>query len=604
MRKALRHIEHSLVAGRQNGSNPFTPGRRGPAEIDGNVKYLAAQTNDQLALSMGLQLIVKPPQNPPLRSGVVVLDETPRDRGSEVRLLVQLNKEAAGVLKHLSLNYQNVRDLQWLKPKGHSHCDCRQRSGIGRLFCGKSADLPIPGSPYRQIRPKQHWRHPTVHKRVAIVGFGYIGVCIGAVLAEKRYQVVGIDTRPEVVDRTTRGEVEVKEPGLGDLLRDAVGRGSLTATTDYSEIAGCDVIVVTVGTPLNENMEPDMRQIVAACTEVERHLQPQQIVILKSTLPPYATERTLRPILEAGGLTAGEDFYLAFCPERLAEGNALRDFRTLPVVVGGINQESTRYVAAFWREALDVPVIEVSDARTAEMTKLADNLWIDVSIAVANDLARLCEKLEVDVLEVISSANTLKKGDHNVNILLPSMGVGGSCITKDPWFVHHLGLQFGLDLRTPVTSRSINEEMPHYTFELIERELSAVGKDLARASVAVLGLAFKSNTGDVRFTPTKKTIELLEKSGCQLKICDPWVTEADALTVTEIPLTPTIDAAIRGADCVAFLVGHDDFRRVALEEIAELTNEACVILDGRMYFSRDQIRTMQRLGLRYRGIGR
>lgn len=441
-------------------------------------------------------------------------------------------------------------------------------------------------------------------RKIAIIGFGYIGACIGATLAEKRYEVVAIDTRDEIVEEINRGEISVNEPGLGDLIRESVSAGRLSATQDYGAVEEADVVLITVGTPLGENLEPDTSQITTAARRVAEHLRPSQIVILKSTVPPYTTERIVRPILEESGFIAGRDFYLAFCPERLAEGRALHEFQTIPVVVGGVNRTSTEAAASFWREALDVPVHELSNARTAEMTKLADNLWIDLSIALGNELALLCERLEIDVLEVVESANSLQKGKYNVNILSPSMGVGGSCLTKDPWFVHHLGEQHGLELRTPVVSRTVNDSMPAHTFELIERGLMAAGKKIEHAKVAVLGIAFKNNTGDVRFTPTKGTIDLLAKSGCALSVCDPWVNERDALSVTDVTLTPSIEETIKDADCVAFLAGHDEFRRLDFEDVAELTNPGCLIVDGRMYFPRSQIERMHELGLRYRGIGR
>jgi UDP-N-acetyl-D-mannosaminuronic acid dehydrogenase len=346
-----------------------------------------------------------------------------------------------------------------------------------------------------------------------------------------------------------------------------------------------------------------MGQIEAAAQAIGQHLRPGHNVILKSTLPPFATERTVKPILERGGLVAGRDFFLSFCPERLAEGRALHEFETIPVVVGGVDAASTAAGVAFWHEALEIETIPVQSAHTAEMVKLACNLWIDLNVALANELAVLSDSLSVDVLEVIDAANTLPKGQHHVNILAPSIGVGGYCLTKDPWFVHHMGRQFGLDLRTPVTSRMVNDGMPRFTFGLIERELQALGKPLAESRVAVLGIAFKNNTGDVRFTPTKETIALLEESGCDLVVCDPWVNDEDAREVTSVTLTQDIWEAIDGADCVAFFTGHDDFRRIPMDALAARAPGA-LVLDGRMYFSREQITEMTELGLRYRGIGR
>ena len=440
-------------------------------------------------------------------------------------------------------------------------------------------------------------------KTVAVVGFGYIGACIGAVLADKRYRVIGIDNREDIVAEINRGETSINEPGLAPLIRDAVGHDRLCASTDYARVAEADVIVVTVGTPLGEHYDPDMGQIEAAVEGVAAHLKRGHNVILKSTLPPFATERTVKPILERGGLRAGEDFALSFCPERLAEGRALHEFETIPVVVGGVDPVSTRRAAAFWREALEVETIEVASAHTAEMVKLTCNLWIDLNVALANELAMLSDRLEIDVLEVIDAANTLPKGQHHVNVLMPSIGVGGYCLTKDPWFVHHMGQQHDLELKTPVTSRTVNDQMPRFTFGLIERELAALGKGLPTSRVAVLGMAFKNNTGDVRFTPTREAIALLAQSGCDLVVCDPWVSPRDARQVTDAALSDDPAAAMAGADVVAFFTGHDDFRRIPIEEIAERAPGA-IVIDGRMYFTRDQIRRMEELGLHYRGIGR
>ncbi len=445
----------------------------------------------------------------------------------------------------------------------------------------------------RKLRTKQ--------LKIAIVGFGYIGTCIGAVLAEKGYKVIGIDTKKETVKEINNGKTSINEPSLKELVKKNVHKKHLSSTTDFSSIKEVDVIIITVGTPLGNNYEPDMGQITAASEEVSKYLRNGHVVILKSTVPPYTTENVVKPILEQ---SQSADITLAFCPERLAEGRAIKELQTIPVVIGGMNEESTEIAALFWEGALGVKTIKVSNARTAEMTKLADNLWIDLNIALANEIAMLCDKLDIDALEVINAANTLPKVKHNVNILIPSMGVGGYCLTKDPWFVYHLGKKYGLDLKTPVTSRTINDTMPYYTFELIKKELEKQGKKLKGSKIAVLGIAFKSNTGDCRFTPTKYTIELLEKSGCELSICDPWVTEWGAHRVTSRKLVPTIEEAIKNADCVVFLTGHVEFKEFPIEKITRLAKPNAVILDGRIFFTKEQIKKIKGYGLIYKGIGR
>ena len=438
--------------------------------------------------------------------------------------------------------------------------------------------------------------------RVAVVGFGYVGACVGAALAARRYQVIGIDSRTEIVEGINRGEVTISEPGLGDLVRQSVSDGHLTASTDISLIADVGVVIVTVGTPINDDV-PDTSQVIKVCEQLVSHLQKGQLVILKSTVLPFTTERTLLPILESTGLKVGEDFYLAFCPERLAEGRALKELQILPVVVGGVEPESTKRAAEFWEEALELPTIRVANARTAELSKLADNLWIDVSIALGNELALLSDSLDVDVLEVIEAANSLPKGRHHVNILLPSVGVGGSCLTKDPWFVDHLARENGIELKLPATGRAINDAMPGHTVRLIDEELKARGKKLEDSSVAVLGLAFKDNTGDIRETPAKPVVQLLEESGCDLRVFDPLVTDEAVATITSLAPSTDVEDAMSGADCVAFLTGHDDFRRLTIEEIADAAPGA-VVIDGRMYFDHDHISQMRDAGLHYRGIGR
>ncbi len=283
---------------------------------------------------------------------------------------------------------------------------------------------------------------------IAVVGFGYIGTVIGAVLADRGWPVTGIDVRQSVVDEINLGKSTVPEPGLGELVSNNVRVGRLRATTDFGAIADNDFVIVTVGTPLGPDYEPIVDDIKAAARAVGEHLRPGHLVILKSTVPPDTTEKLVQPILEeTSGLRAGVDFGLAFCPERLAEGQAIHELTSIPVVVGAVDERSARACSTLWRHALGVDSIVVDDPRTAEMVKLADNLWVDLNVALANELAKVCDRLGMDALQVIEAANIDAEGRQpHVNILRPSMGVGGYCLTKDPWFVNHLGQSVGLDL--------------------------------------------------------------------------------------------------------------------------------------------------------------
>jgi UDP-N-acetyl-D-mannosaminuronic acid dehydrogenase len=436
-------------------------------------------------------------------------------------------------------------------------------------------------------------------EKIGIVGFGYIGCTIGAVLAERGHEVVGIDSNTALIDTVRAGKSPFNEPGLQELIACSVGAGRLAVAQDYAPLATCDVVLVTVGTPLSDDGVADLTQIRRAAEQMAPHLRDGQLVILKSTVPPTTTSEVVQPILRARA-----DVLLAFCPERLAEGNAIRDLKSIPVVVGGVDERSTEASAGFWRRALGIEVITVANDRAAEMVKLADNLWIDLNIALANELAKLCDKFGLDALQVIDAANTLPKVGYNVNILVPSLGVGGYCLTKDPWFVHRMGQDMGIELETPKTSRRVNDGMPDYAVSLIDAALLKDGAKAGDLEIAVLGIAFKTNTGDCRFTPTKPAIEALQRRGYRLRICDPYVRAEDALGVTPVPLTQDIEAAVEGADCVAFFTGHDVFKAFAIERLAELAKPGALVFDGRMFFPREAIGRIESLGLRYKGVGR
>lgn len=439
---------------------------------------------------------------------------------------------------------------------------------------------------------------------VGIVGFGYIGSCIGSVLADRGFRVIGIDTNSRLIEEVNNGRISIHEPGLKELMSKSAKSKKLRATSDFSSLQNTDIIIVTVGTPLSNNYAPDMSHIISASDSISKNLRKGHLVILKSTIPPGTTEGIVKKILEKSGLKAGIDFGLAFSPERLAEGSAIKELTSIPIIVGAINEKSSEITSKFWELALGVKSIIVPNAKTSEMAKLADNLWIDLNIALGNELAMLCDKLGIDALEVIKSANTLPKVNYNVNILMPSMGVGGYCLTKDPWFVYSIGKSHNLDLKSPVTSRRINDAMPAYTFGIIKSSLQELGKKIENSKVAVLGISFKSNTGDCRFTPAKYAIELLERSGCKLAIYDPLVGEKDAKTVTRIPMSSSIEEAVKNADCITLFTGHKELKNFPLERLKKLANEKCCLIDGRNIYSREEMTKIKKLGFLYKGIGR
>ncbi|WP_117208750.1 nucleotide sugar dehydrogenase [Allorhizocola rhizosphaerae] len=438
--------------------------------------------------------------------------------------------------------------------------------------------------------------------RVAVVGLGYVGIPLAATLAERGAEVVGVDINADLIAELSQGRCRMREPGLEDLVSAQVAAGRLRVTGDCAAVAGCDVVLVTVGTPIRDDGSLAGDQLQQACLELGRHLRAGQLVALKSTVPPGTTRELVLPLLERGGLAGEIDFGLAFVPERLAQGSALRDLRTLPVVVGGLGTGSAASVAAFWRRAMGVDVVVVESLEAAEIVKLASNWWIDLNIALANELAMFSELFDVDVLDVIAAANTIPKGNGKVNILLPSVGVGGSCLTKDPWMVAHTARRRGLEIRTVPAGRGVNDGMPRYTAQLVIDELRRLGKDPASATVAVLGLAYKNDTGDLRATPVVPAVAALAASGATVRLYDPLADPIEVKAAFGIAPAPSLVNAVADADCLAILALHKEF--ADLDFAALPVAKQCVIVDGRAHYPKEKVALLDELGYVYRGIGR
>jgi dTDP-alpha-D-glucose dehydrogenase len=439
---------------------------------------------------------------------------------------------------------------------------------------------------------------------VAVVGFGYIGSCLGVALADRGMRVVAVDSDTSLVRDLRAGRVGVPEPGLAEAIRRLAGSGRIRFEDDYDAIREVDVVVVTVGVRGDVNGALLTSELVPVCRAIAERLRHGQLVILRSTVPPGVTRQLAVPLLETSGLREGVDFGVAYCPERLAEGTALAQIRELPVVVGGCSPSSAAAAAEFWRDALGVEAQVVGTVEAAEIVKLATNWWIDSNIAMANELARFCTAYGVDVLEVVAAANELPKGNGNVNILLPSVGVGGACLTKDPWMAWRAAKRQGVRLRTIETARRVNDGMPEFACERISSGLLKLGKELASAIVAVLGVAFKNDTGDLRRTPVKPVVAGLRSAGADVRLFDP-VADPDAIEA-ELggPPVATLGEAVAGADAVAVLAGHRQFHDIDFAWLREQVSMPCLLFDGRMYYPPETVRQIERAGLDFCGIGR
>ncbi|HUZ23238.1 MAG TPA: nucleotide sugar dehydrogenase [Streptosporangiaceae bacterium] len=437
---------------------------------------------------------------------------------------------------------------------------------------------------------------------VALVGLGYVGSCIAATLADRGLDVMGVDTDALLIEEMNSGYLRFRELELEETFFQAMAAGRLRVTTDYAAVSAAAVVVIAVGTPVSDDGSLASAQLRSACLALSGHIRPGQLLMLKSTVPPGTTRQLVLPLLETGGLAGGADFMLAFSPERLAESAAMAELRTFPIVVGGVDERSTREAARFWERALGVTVLPQDSLEAAEIVKLADNWWIDLNIALANELAKFCSLYGVDVMDVIAAANSIPKGNGHVNILLPSVGVGGSCLTKDPWMVWQSARRRNLEIRTAQVSREVNAAMPAYTAQLIIDELVSRGRDPDTATVAVLGVAFKNNTSDLRATPAQAAIAALTKAGVQVRVYDPLVDAAQAQELLDIRPAATLHEAVRGADCVAVFALHREFEDIDFAALPVAAS--CLVLDGRAYYSKEKIALLRRLGYGYRGIGR
>ena len=438
-------------------------------------------------------------------------------------------------------------------------------------------------------------------KSVSVVGAGYIGSVLAAVLADRGLLVTAIDNNPKIIEFYKKGESPVNEPGLNSLIKKVVSNGQLKASSAISEIRKSQVILITVGTPLKEDGTADKSAIKSAVNAMAPYVKDGQLIIVKSTVPPFTTENEV-----AKPLRSFADVDVAFCPERLAEGNAINELRTIPVIIGGVDQKSTQKAKKFWNEALDVECLEVENSNASELVKLANNAWIDLNIAISFELAKVADNLGIDILPIIKAANSLPKGENKVNILLPSIGVGGYCLTKDPLFLNAFANSFGSSFKTSLTSREVNESMPIYSAEKIYRLISNIfpADKPQNINIAVLGLSFKNNTGDCRFTPTLPAINFLLDKGYQIMTFDEKVSETDYNLFKGVKKCKSIQEAISNCHVLAFFAGHKEFHDITVNDMKKYLKAGAIIFDGRMFFSKTKIKSFKDAGFNFIGVGR
>lgn len=405
--------------------------------------------------------------------------------------------------------------------------------------------------------------------RVAIVGLGYVGLPLAVSFAEAGLQVTGLDVQLKRVDQVNQGLSHIVDIP-NERLSAVVSAGLLRATREQDRLREVDAICICVPTPLSRARHPDLSYVIREGEELSTRLQRGQLVVLESTTYPGTTRQVLQPILERSGLKAGQDFYLAFSPERVDPGSRNFTIKNTPKIVGGIDAESTRMARLLYEQVAD-RVVPVSSPDTAEMTKVFENVFRSVNIALVNEMAQLCENMGVSVWEVIDAAATKPFGYMP---FYPGPGVGGHCIPLDPYYLADKALEFDFHVRFIELAAEINERMPYYVLLRVMEVLNVRGKSLKDAPILVLGVAYKKDVGDDRESPSLKLVELLLAKGADLRYNDPHMPgiTIGGRTLQSVELT---DEALAEAECCILATDHSAYD---LEHIAA---HARVLFDAR-----------------------
>ncbi len=382
---------------------------------------------------------------------------------------------------------------------------------------------------------------------VGVIGLGYVGLPLAVAFAEAGHDVVAVDLAPERVAKLRRGESYIEDIP-SDRLQAVSHR--ITPDTAYEPLAGTDAVIVCVPTPLSENREPDLQPLRAAGWSLSRILRPGQLVVLESTTFPGTTRDLLAPILEkTSGLKAGVDYPLAFSPERVDPGRTDYTLRTTPKVVGGLTESCGDAAEALYAEVCD-EIVRVSSPEVAELTKLHENIFRSVNIAMVNEMSMLCERMGIDIWEVVDAASTKPYGFMRFE---PGPGMGGHCLPVDPFYLSWQARKFDLTTRFIELAGEVNQEMPYECVNRVVRALNDDGKPVRGSRIAILGVSYKAGVGDVRESPALKIITLLREMGGDVVYSDPYVPTLGANLVSVSP-----EDAVDGCDAAVIATAHPD----------------------------------------------
>jgi UDP-N-acetyl-D-glucosamine dehydrogenase len=389
---------------------------------------------------------------------------------------------------------------------------------------------------------------------IGVVGLGYVGLPLAVEKAKAGYKVIGFDVQQKRVDMVNDGINYIGDV-VDEELKQIIQSGQLSATVDYSKIAEVDAVAICVPTPLDKYQQPDTTYVEASGKEIAKFLHPNMLVVLESTTYPGTTEEVLQPILEGTGLKVGEDFYLAYSPERVDPGNKTFNTKNTPKVVGGVSPTCTKVAAAMYRSVLEGDVHEVSSPKIAEMEKILENTFRNINIGLANEMAILCNKMGIDLWEVIEAAKTKPYG---FMAFYPGPGLGGHCIPIDPFYLTWKAREYNYHTRLIEVAGEINNEMPNFVVDRTMKILNRYQKSLSGAKVLVLGVAYKKDIDDYRESPVMEIIKLLESYEANFELVDPHISSfrLDNKNYETVALT---EEKLKEADLVLITTDHSAF---------------------------------------------
>ncbi len=423
-------------------------------------------------------------------------------------------------------------------------------------------------------------------KTVTIVGLGYVGLPLACLCAVKGLKIYGLDVDKNKIDLVNKSQSPIKDEYVESRLK----RVKILATTNADEcIPNSEIVIVCVPTPVDKNNSPDLTALMNAVSTISKHIKLGTLLVIESTIYPGTVEEIVVPILQKQKFNIQKnDIFVAHCPERIDPGNKKWTIEMLPRVIGGVTKEATKKAAEFYRSVINSDVIELSSVKAAEATKIMENTFRDINIAFVNEMAQSFDKAGIDIIEVIKGASTKPFAfmPH-----YPGAGVGGHCIAQDPYYMIERGKQLGFDHEFLKLARKINNNMPHYTVELLENELKELKKSIKGAKVGVLGLTYKANVDDTRESPAFDVINLLKTKGADVFVYDPYVSSGSNVK--------DLDELLNKSDYIILVTDHNEFKAMDLEKLKR--QKILAVIDGRNCLEKEKIKSM---GILYHGIGR